>query len=118
MSREHYWNHEERERQRAGLSYVAPTLQRHVRAVCSLSEEIDRLDDLRRWRSMTETEGAERVNCVLLDRSSTVDVCRTRIGTRALGKWRIVDEGDIPERDLAEWRWAYIPGQEPEVSHG
>lgn len=121
MSRQHYWNFAERTRQ---LEMVAIStdeyselLDGYTRAVCELSEEIDRLEDLRRWRPMTEAPDVPARAPYVLIREAVGGKHDPANGTMQAmwqsGIWRDSDGERIGARELRCYQWAYIPGQEP-----
>lgn len=89
-------------------------------AVSELSAEIDRLEDLRRWRPMTEAPDVPmRAPYVVLrgtDANGSWDPQMGIVdGFWAGGKWYFSEGDRITAGELPRYQWAYIPGQEPEV---
>ena len=86
-----------------------------VEIVQKLEAQIARLEDLRRWRPMTEFPADERRVLVRLRENHDW----FEAWHRSAGSWRVGSYVLGDGSSHADQEWTYIPGQEPEGdSHG
>jgi hypothetical protein len=116
MSRLSYWDKASRDRNkslpRGSASQDDFAWRDYLRAICELSEEIDRLEDLRRWRPLAEIPSGKSGLGLIVQRADVaVDVAFQ--GSYIRGQGWLIEGKWVEPADEARWRWTYIPGQEP-----
>jgi hypothetical protein len=117
VSRRYYWGREERTAQLAMMnSHDGKPIDledEYTCAVVELSEEIDRLDDLRRWRPLTADHAGLKSNDVALLRK--LGSRMTQNVTIFAGGWMKCEGAvGISPSEYHLYEWAYIPGEGPE----
>lgn len=87
-----------------------------VDEIAALEKKVSSLQDLRRWRPMTESPIDQRQVYVRRVRKGPEDLEEDlpRYGEKSLAGWRFC--GAYGGKPLSDWEWTYIPGQEPKDS--